>query len=172
MVYRTISADMKRRALQLLDLGWEMHDIADTPGLSKKSTDRWVDNYETHGRVDPPSVLRGRPRILTQDALNDLQELIQESPSLFLDEIGEWLALYHNQPISTTALHDNLRDIGLTYKLVCKAALSVTRLSGLFGCITSLLTSPRSKLLSSTNPARMVELSYGNMAAQRVKVIL
>jgi hypothetical protein len=46
----------------------------------------------------------------------DLPALIQETPFLFLDEIREWLAIYLNQPISTTALHDNLRELGLTYK--------------------------------------------------------
>jgi len=51
-----------------------------------------------------------------------LRELIRETPSLFLDEIGEWLALYHDVPISTTALHNNLRQLGLTYKLLRKAA--------------------------------------------------
>jgi len=72
-------------------------------------------------RVDPPSVLRGRPRILNSEAI-DLHELIRGTPTLFLDEIGEWLALYHDQPISTTALHDNLRELGLTYKILRKAA--------------------------------------------------
>jgi hypothetical protein len=75
-----------------------------------------------HGRVDPPSVLRGRPRILNSEAISDLHELIRGTPTLFLDEIGEWLALYHDQPISTTALHDNLRELGLTYKILRKAA--------------------------------------------------
>lgn len=34
----------------------------------------------------------------------------------------EWLALYHDQHISTTALHTNLKDLGLTHKIVRKAA--------------------------------------------------
>ena len=38
-----------------------------------------------------------------------------ETPTLFLDEIGEWLALYHNRPILTTALHDNLQELAGTY---------------------------------------------------------
>ena len=42
--------------------------------------------------------------------------MLVESPLLLLDEIGEWLAIYHGQPISTTALHDNLMDLGCTYK--------------------------------------------------------
>ena len=48
--------------------------------------------------------------------------MLIESPSLLLDEIGEWLAIYHDQPISTTALHDNLKDLGFTYKRLKRIA--------------------------------------------------
>src|SRR5882724_7802036 len=73
-------------------------------------------------RVDPHSALHGRRRLLNATAIEELHDLIQESPSLFLDEIADWLALYHDQPISTTALHDNLRDLGITYKKLRKVA--------------------------------------------------
>jgi hypothetical protein len=57
MVYRFISADMKRRALQLLEDDWQLHEIADVLGVSPKfkSIDRWHDNYETLGHVEPLS---------------------------------------------------------------------------------------------------------------------
>src|ERR1700733_4040431 len=51
-----------------------------------------------------------------------LHELLFESPSLLLVELGEWLAIYHDQPISTTALHDNLKDLRLTYKRLKRVA--------------------------------------------------
>ena len=60
MVYRHISADMKCRALQLLAEGWELGEITESLGVSKKSVDRWFDNYEVHGQVDPPSINRGQ----------------------------------------------------------------------------------------------------------------
>jgi hypothetical protein len=77
MVYHSISPDMKRRGLQLLDEGWEMHEIAKILSVSSKSIERWHDNYERKGRVDPPSFLRGRRRILSAGAIADLRELIQ-----------------------------------------------------------------------------------------------
>src|ERR1700683_5584574 len=52
----------------------------------------------------------------------ELDDLIWETPSLFLDEISEWLAIYHDQPISTTTLHMNLYDLGLTYKQLRRTA--------------------------------------------------
>ncbi|KAF8885342.1 hypothetical protein BD779DRAFT_1533989 [Infundibulicybe gibba] len=48
--------------------------------------------------------------------------LIQETLGLYLDRIQEWLLLYHDLDIPTTALHDNLRDLGLTRKLTKRAA--------------------------------------------------
>ena len=47
--------------------------------------------------------------------IENIQELLGEDPTL-LDEIKESLALYHEQLISTTALHMNLQDLTLTHK--------------------------------------------------------
>ena len=122
MVYRHISADMKCRALQLLAEGRELERIADVLGVSEKSINRWFDNYEAHGQVDPPSVNQGRRRLLTQDVISDMQELLLETPDLYLDEIAEWLLLYHNLPISTAALHNNLHNLGFSRKLMHRTA--------------------------------------------------
>ena len=122
MVFRHISPDMKLRALALLQSGWEMADIVEALGVSKRSIARWDDNFDEYGRTNPRSVLQGRPRILNATVMAEIYDLIQETPSLFLDEIGEWLAIYHDQPISTTALHMNLCDLGLTYKQLRRTA--------------------------------------------------
>jgi len=111
MVYRQISPDMKKWALQLLKEGWEMSEITYALGVSTKNIPRWHNNYNLHSRVDPPSALRSRCRILTGDVIGELRKLMQESPKLYLDKIGEWLPLYHNIQISTMALHDNLQDL-------------------------------------------------------------
>ena len=52
----------------------------------------------------------------------ELDDLIWETLPLLLDEIGKWLAIYHDQPISTTALHMNLYNLGLTYKQLRRTA--------------------------------------------------
>ena len=124
MVNRKISHDMKQRALQLINEGWEPAEVADVLGVSSKSIECWDYNYETYRCINPPSesALQGRPRIINVQAADDLHELIRETPLLFLDEIGEWLALYHNISISTATIHNNLCDLGLTYKLLQKAA--------------------------------------------------
>ena len=109
MVYQRISDDRKERALYLLlEWGWDIDRITDALGVSSKSIERWEENYEVHGCVSPPKLIMGCPRLLSADMIDDIQQLLQEDSSLLLDEIVEWLALYHDQPISTTALHDNL----------------------------------------------------------------
>ena len=54
--------------------------------------------------------------------MEDICELIHEAPSLLLDEIAEWLTIYHEQPILATMLHDNLHRLGLAYKKLQKVA--------------------------------------------------
>src|ERR1700692_1310525 len=77
---------------------------------------------ETIGDMAPPSGLRDHPRVLTTLMTDDLRQMISESPSLYLDEIGEWLAIYHNHPISRSALHRNLQDLALTRKKLRRVA--------------------------------------------------
>jgi len=48
--------------------------------------------------------------------------LCKKVPSYTFDEIGEWLALYHEMQISTTAIHDNLQDLGISRKIMIRAA--------------------------------------------------
>jgi transposase len=59
---------------------------------------------------------------LNAAAIEDISKLICETPSLFLEEIVEWLAVYHDQPIHTSALHHTLQDLDLMYKVLRKAA--------------------------------------------------
>ena len=122
MIFWKISADMKEHALHLLTEGWELPEIADVLSVSLKSIGWWADNYDQHGTVIPPSYHQGRRRLLNAEAISGLKELIDESPELYLDEIGEWLALYHDIPMSRTALHDNLRDLGITRKIMHRQA--------------------------------------------------
>jgi hypothetical protein len=93
-VYRKISPDLKQRALYLLlEEGREIDRVTTALGVHF-----WAVVLQKNFMKCSPN------------------------PSLLLDEIGEWLALYHDQPISTTALHDNLKDLGFTYKRLKRIA--------------------------------------------------
>ena len=123
MVYQKISNNRKERALYLLlERGWDIDRITDALGVLSKSIEHWEENYEVHGCVSPPKLIMRCSRLLSANMIDDIQQLLQEDPSLLLDEIVEWLALYHDQPILTTALHDNLWDLSLTCKCLKQAA--------------------------------------------------
>ena len=122
MPYKTISRDMKKRALELIEEGWTAEEVADILHVSEKSIARWADRMEATGSLDPPNGRGGRPRLLTTEIREYLYQLIMESPTLFLDEILDYLAVMHGVFLSQTALHDNLRDLGLTRKMVQRNA--------------------------------------------------
>ena len=95
MVYHHISVDMKCRALHLLAEGWKLGIITDSLG---------------HGQVEPGSVNRGQRRLLTQDVIADIQEVLLETPDLYLQTK---LQSFSSRPISTQH-----HDLGLSRKLM------------------------------------------------------
>jgi transposase len=123
MPFHKIDTGVKERTLQLIAEGWSLEHVIEAIGVSHRSIDRWADNYETFGSVKPPAVITGRRRVMNPTAIEGLSDLIAESPGLYLDEIAEYLTLYHDLPISITALHDNLIELNLTRKIMRRAAL-------------------------------------------------
>ena len=111
---------MKNRAI--LNNGWMVIETAEVLGVSARSLQRWEDIVAVKGEVNPRSVFRGHPRVLAPAAMEDLRALLEESPTLYLDEIVDYLAVIHEIHISTTALHDNLKTLGLTYKRMHRTA--------------------------------------------------
>ncbi|KAI0039648.1 hypothetical protein FA95DRAFT_1612405 [Auriscalpium vulgare] len=51
-----------------------------------------------------------------------LSTLISEAPSLYLDELDEWAAVFHDIPISITSLHENLHAAVILVKILRKTA--------------------------------------------------
>ena len=120
---RRISTDIKECALGLWERGWEKPDICDALGISLSSLLRWQDIFEEHGSViRPPSPLRGRQRIITRAVLSAIQDVYRTDPDIYLDELVLWLAINYNIAISSSALHKNLVDVGLTRKVMQKIA--------------------------------------------------
>ena len=92
-------------------------------GISARSFWRWRHNLRVHGSVTVPrSYKQGRPRYLTATASADLYNLLNDCPSLYLDEIQHWLIVAHDVAMARTTLHYNLIDLGLSYKKLRKAA--------------------------------------------------
>lgn len=124
MPYRKIDKGLKERAVQLYEhYNWYPDDLADVFGFSERSFYRWLHNFRSHGSVDrTEEPLRGRPHILNAFMMQDLYNLVSEAPDIYLDEIQEWFLIAHDVGISISALHYNLKDAGLTLKIMTKAA--------------------------------------------------
>jgi transposase len=123
MVYRHISKDLKERVLWLISHNYAPDDICELFDISPRSFARWKQNDRVYGSViPPPNLMLGRPRILNSDMTHDLYTLLEEAPEMYFSEIQDWIALTYKVHISRTALHMNICDAGLTFKLLRKAA--------------------------------------------------
>ncbi|KAF9220226.1 hypothetical protein BS17DRAFT_715067, partial [Gyrodon lividus] len=58
----------------------------------------------------------GTPGYLTPQSWKMCGALIEESTTFYLDEIVDYLAVIPKTHLSITALHNDLRALGLTYK--------------------------------------------------------
>ena len=123
MVFRHISKDLKERALWLIAHEYAPDDICEFFDISQRSIARWRHNDRVHGSViPPPNPMQSRPRLLNADMTHDLYTLLEEAPEMYLSEIQDWMALTHEVNISRPTLHENIRDAGLSYKLLRRAA--------------------------------------------------
>ncbi|KAG1860247.1 hypothetical protein DFJ58DRAFT_657887, partial [Suillus subalutaceus] len=119
-----ISADLKECALNLWNTGWDIEDIRNALGVSCASIYRWEAIFAEYGAVNrPPSPIRGQQLcILTHALMTACEALFTEELDLYLDEVVTWLALTHNISISVSILCRNLKEAGLTWKLLHKLA--------------------------------------------------
>ena len=95
MVDCHVSSEIKQQVLQFHDQGWEIGNVAESMQtclgpLRKALVAGQILTYDAGGCVDPPS-------ILTANVIKDLRDLIPRYTSLYLDEIGEWPVLDHDQ---------------------------------------------------------------------------
>ncbi|KAG1893142.1 uncharacterized protein F5891DRAFT_892104, partial [Suillus fuscotomentosus] len=119
-----ISADLKECALNLWNTGWDIKDVCDALGISRASIYRWEAIFAEYGAVNrPPLPIRGQQlRILTRALMTACEALFAEESDLYLDEVVTWLALTHDISISVSTLCCNLKEAGLTRKLLHKLA--------------------------------------------------
>jgi transposase len=63
------------------------------------------------------------PHLLNGDMMHNLYTLLEEALEMYLSEIQDWSALTYKVHISKSALHQNIHDTGITFKLLCRAAV-------------------------------------------------
>ncbi|KAG1718498.1 hypothetical protein EDB19DRAFT_1920497 [Suillus lakei] len=106
-------------------MGWDIEDICDALGVSCASVYRWEAIFTEYGTVKcPPSPIRGQQlHILTRALMTACEDLFAEESDLYLDEVVMWLNLTHDISISVSTLCHNLKEAGLTRKLLHKLAV-------------------------------------------------
>ncbi|KAJ7027209.1 hypothetical protein C8F04DRAFT_909973, partial [Mycena alexandri] len=118
-----ISSDLKDCALRLWNAGWETEDICHALHVSPRSLYRWRDIFEEFGQsTKPPSVLRGRDRIISLAVLTAIRQVFFHDPTVMLDELAWHLAIHHDIVIFISALQATLVRAGLTRKVLQKVA--------------------------------------------------
>jgi hypothetical protein len=89
-----ISPDLKERALELWNLGWDAEDICFIFHVSPRSLYRWRDIFDEFGSITkPPSPLRGRDRIIGLAALTSVTEVYFHDSTIMLTELMWHLAI-------------------------------------------------------------------------------
>ncbi|KIK74281.1 hypothetical protein PAXRUDRAFT_791254 [Paxillus rubicundulus Ve08.2h10] len=124
MANHSISSDLKQCTLRLWNDGWDIVAICEMLGISQASMYRWEAIFAEYGDVNcPPSPIQGQSlRILTRALMTACEELFAEESDLYLDEVITWLGLTHDIIVSKATLCRNLKEVGLTRKILHKMA--------------------------------------------------
>lgn len=119
MVYRFISEDYKQRCLALIEGGMSHADTAHLLDVSERSTYLWKRNYKIYGHVVPPRLLaRGPLPKLSPQIRDDIYLLLKADPTLYLDEILDWMRIAYDQDFDDSLLSRGLKDMNLSMKRV------------------------------------------------------
>lgn len=120
-----ISVDLKQRIVNLYNHeDWSMQEIADTLHVSKGLVSKVIGIHRDYGSViDPTKQCTGRPPYFNDDDHAFLQQTLAANHTLYLDEIQDRLAKVRNLHVSVATISRALRNEGMSWKGVSKAAL-------------------------------------------------
>ena len=124
MPYRHISRDVKVAALRLYEKDLlELDDILDSCGFSRRTWFRVLKLWRETGDVVPVAKgIRGRPRILLNEDIDYLLELIRSNPDYFLDELLDLLKTNRFISVHYTTIYFELEHLQVSRKKLKKIA--------------------------------------------------
>lgn len=123
MVFVKYSADIKLIAIRLKIQGDDLDTINNRLdiNISRQSLSRWMYLYLTTNSVlaDPRFYeVRGAPTVLSTDERTFIKEMLEEDPTLYLDEICKGLVEQTGVTVSISTLAIEIRDrLALTRKV-------------------------------------------------------
>ncbi|KZV70239.1 hypothetical protein PENSPDRAFT_544121, partial [Peniophora sp. CONT] len=124
MVYRTHSREVKELVLWHRQQGHlDDDEICYIFDVSISSLNRWGNNVDEFGDViRPRNPLQGRPPALSAPQLGELLRAIDGDPSMFLDELRDWILITHDIELHKNSVDRILKDVSYSYKLLRRAA--------------------------------------------------
>ena len=94
-----------------------MGNICAILGISDESPWQWCQNVEQFGNVVPVhNPLQGRPSTLDAFQVQELIEMLNETPELFLDEIRDWVLVSQDVGLSWSTINKIIEDLGFTWR--------------------------------------------------------
>ena len=120
----TLSEDLKERVISLYSSGdMTMREVAGLLDVSLGFVHNVVSCHERFGQVnDPRPRSYGRHRILDDNDISFISEVIRAQPTIYLDEIQHKLAAVRRIQVSTATISRALSRMGLTRKAVSREA--------------------------------------------------
>lgn len=118
MVYLSHSSEVKFLALRALADGKTMDAVCYDYNVSERSIKRWKHQLEEEKSFIGTRKAAGRPRAIPNFLLIEIQRLLDESPSLYLDEIADYLAVMHEHQVNIATLARSLKDISYERKVM------------------------------------------------------
>lgn len=87
--------------------------------VSRQSLSRWQTQLEQEGTLSRrSSELVGRPRAISEPLLQDIEQIMKESPSAYLSEIADFFSIVHGEDIATSTICRTLKDLGQDRKVL------------------------------------------------------
>ncbi|KAJ7228549.1 hypothetical protein GGX14DRAFT_692529 [Mycena pura] len=123
MAYKDHSVEVKLLALRAVASGMEVDMVEHLYGVSRRSLERWWDQLsDTLSLARRKSELACRPRTIPPALIEVLKQLLDETPTLFLDEIADFFAVTYAELVPLSTLCDTLHDIGYDRKVLRRIA--------------------------------------------------
>ncbi|KAK6993087.1 hypothetical protein R3P38DRAFT_116317 [Favolaschia claudopus] len=125
MPTRTVSRDLKDRIPVLFfEKGYAVHQICTVLGVKKTLVYKTLDLFTTFGTSYNPHARRGgRPRKLTGVDVQFVEALLEQSHTIYLDEIQEKLLTQRGVSVTIATVFSTLRRLHFTRKCVSVKAL-------------------------------------------------
>lgn len=123
MTGRSIDMQLKMRIVSLLLRGTPLDVLAIVFDVSERSIWRWKARFLQEGVLYKPiTEAVGRPSMLSMEARDAVCELLIDDPTLYIDEISEWIELAFDLRIPDSTLNHILVQLQMTRKHLSRAA--------------------------------------------------